>query len=913
MDGKIIDYIYGYLAGYKNVEKNIKVRESILIFLSAILFVFAVLVILDKLLPFTALYTSFYRYFILFLMVSLVVRIWYIFWKYSEISPDFIALKIEKKLPSLNNLLINSVQLSRKTEKYPEIFIRILQEKTISALSNFSIENLFDRRKTRKIYIIALSLFVIFAISFAIAPDSGKNVFLRILLPGKFASDIIVEPGNCSIERGSPLVILAKLKNPGIPTIEIKNKTSKKEVMTQEGDSFVYTFPEVVSNFSYRITANNKRTFWYQVKVMDKTLIKKMKLTFEYPSYTGLGTKTIEKDFSEISALKGTKVTAEFFFTNPAGNTMFVFGTGESIINRGISKVKSFKFTVNDATFYQIVYYDPILKKTLSSPKEKINLIFDQIPFCEFISPGKDIVSGANTVIPLKLKISDDFGINSVRLKIHTGEGEISSSDRVFYQISGNKNTEMIVNASLKIPSGYSKIAYYAECTDYSPDGNTGRSSVYFVYSPGVAPKDIASRKNSQQDQKQQQQMEQAKKLLEKFIEEQKKVVEAAKKLGKIRNAADSSELQNIAEQEKKWAEMFQKLVNDLNKLAQQTQGKFTLADEFVEMISHLQAASDAITRGKPVTIPIQESQMGLELAKELVANLERWLAEAPDSIKWDHQEPSKPTTAPEAELPSELEDIIGDLIEQVEDMTEEIEDITSSWMDSLDKGAGWMAMDGSISNMSAKGITGNVLPNQQEIGGRSGEGRTGRSYGEMVEKTAQGKGGRQTPARLTPDNIEPGQVQDSSPENQIGPTGGGKMSGWGPMGLKGPVQDLSFKYAEMADKQAKLIEKAEKLERELKILNVYNPQLERAISSMKQFSIQLKEGRYNNLLTTNQMVVSNLKQAQQILTHQAIVRVENSEKVEKKKKELGSMWDEKIPAGYEEIVRKYYESISGR
>lgn len=329
---------------------------------------------------------------------------------------------------------------------------------------------------------------------------------------------------------------------------------------------------------------------------------------------------------------------------------------------------------------------------------------------------------------------------------------------------------------------------------------------------------------------------------------------------------------------------MFQKIVNDLNKIAQQTQGKFTLSDEFVEMISHLQAASNAMEKNKPITIPIQESQMGLELAKELVSNLERWLAEAPDSIKWDHQEPSKPITAPEAELPSELEDIIGDLIEQEENMKEEIEDITSSWMDSLDKGAGWMAMDGSISNMSAKGITGNVLPNQQEIGGRSGEGRTGRSYGEMVEKTASGKGGRQTPARLTPDNIEPGQVQDASNENQIGPTGGGKTSGWGPRGLKGPVNDASFRYAELAEKQTKIIEKAEKLERELKILNIYNPQLERSISAMKQFTIQLKEGRYNNLLTTKQMTIAHLKQAQQVLTYQAIVKVENSERVEKRK-----------------------------
>ena len=68
--------------------------------------------------------------------------------------------------------------------------------------------------------------------------------------------------------------------------------------------------------------------------------------------------------------------------------------------------------------------------------------------------------------------------------------------------------------------------------------------------------------------------------------------------------------------------------------------------------------------------------------------------------------------------------------------------------MDSLDKGAGWGAADGPISNMSARGVTGNTLPNNMEISGRSGEGRSGRSSGQMVEATAEGKGGRKTPSR---------------------------------------------------------------------------------------------------------------------------------------------------------------------
>jgi len=43
--------------------------------------------------------------------------------------------------------------------------------------------------------------------------------------------------------------------------------------------------------------------------------------------------------------------------------------------------------------------------------------------------------------------------------------------------------------------------------------------------------------------------------------------------------------------------------------------------------------------------------------------------------------------------------------------------------------------------------VTGNRLPNKSEIGGRSGEGRQGKSSGEFVGDEAVGKGGRKTPA----------------------------------------------------------------------------------------------------------------------------------------------------------------------
>mgnify|MGYP003339334884 CR=1 FL=1 len=118
-----------------------------------------------------------------------------------------------------------------------------------------------------------------------------------------------------------------------------------------------------------------------------------------------------------------------------------------------------------------------------------------------------------------------------------------------------------------------------------------------------------------------------------------------------------------------------------------------------------------------------------------MTTNIEKWLPDTPDRERWSQEEPLTDAMkeAPMAELPGELEDIVGDLMEDEDALFDELEDVSSSWADSLDKGAGWDAMDGPISNMSAKGVTGNRLPNTSEMSGRAGEGRSGKSSGEFV------------------------------------------------------------------------------------------------------------------------------------------------------------------------------------
>lgn len=409
--------------------------------------------------------------------------------------------------------------------------------------------------------------------------------------------------------------------------------------------------------------------------------------------------------------------------------------------------------------------------------------------------------------------------------------------------------------------------------------------------------------------------LEELKDALKDFVEEQKKVVEATNDLAKKPvddfTQEDEQKLADAKATEDKWSKFLKEAHSDLSKLPEQDFSNPSLLDELIEVTSEVEMAKGALEK-KATEIATSMEDGGAELAKALTTHIEKWLPDTPDRTKWAMEEPVGDKDIPMAELPKELEDLVGDLMEQQEDLFEDMEDATSSWADSIDKGAGWDAADGPISNMSAQGVTGNQLPNNSEIGGRSGEGRTGKSSGEFVEKTATGKGGRDTPTRLTPDPFEQGEVDDQSKDPSGGSTGGGKVSGAGGLGLEGPTPpDLKKKLEAIGGRQAELRNKAEKIAIEFKIRN-YPSLFDQAVTDMKELESDLKSGRYHNVLRKKSVVLKNLSQTRMFLQGEVEMNRDRSASLpDYLQDEILDAMGGDAPQDYKELLKSYYEALS--
>ena len=227
------------------------------------------------------------------------------------------------------------------------------------------------------------------------------------------------------------------------------------------------------------------------------------------------------------------------------------------------------------------------------------------------------------------------------------------------------------------------------------------------------------------------------------FIPEQDKLIDDTKELR--RKAADytKDDLQQIDQlkgTEDQWATVFSGSVDDINKLLQQGFADAKIADDYKQMVEQIEDAAKNLNPPiKEIVVP--REQEALELATELKQDMEMWLPATPDDTKWVLEEPLSMPDVPMPPLPDHLQDMVGDLIAEESALTEQADDQTSSWADSI-SAAGWAASDGPISNFSAKGVTGNQLPNNNELSGRAGDGRGGKSEGQMVSDVARGLDG---------------------------------------------------------------------------------------------------------------------------------------------------------------------------
>jgi hypothetical protein len=368
-------------------------------------------------------------------------------------------------------------------------------------------------------------------------------------------------------------------------------------------------------------------------------------------------------------------------------------------------------------------------------------------------------------------------------------------------------------------------------------------------------------------------------------------------------------DLEKLSQRTQKWA---RGSVNELTKLPEGFIKDFDMRPDAKKVYEEIEKAAE---RSKAEKMDVALEDLGAGLGTKMKEDLEMWLADSPDNVKWVLEEPlnKKPFKVPEMPLPKALEDLVGDLLQKADEFDKDADDVTSAWGDNLDQ-AGWGVSDGPISTFSAKGKTGNDQPNNMELTGRSGDGRRGKSSGQMVGDTSRALPGRKTPARVGKEKYEPGQLKQQAQDDPAGSTGGGKVAGSGRRGLQGgsPPPPLKQDLGRLSAKQAGLREKAEQVAQKLDTAGVTSTRLKDSISLMKSVEKDLIDGRYEDGFRKRREAMQKLRSSVGEMDQSVAARISRARELpEQLRKELLQSADDAYPPGYEGLLKNYYKALS--
>jgi len=329
----------------------------------------------------------------------------------------------------------------------------------------------------------------------------------------------------------------------------------------------------------------------------------------------------------------------------------------------------------------------------------------------------------------------------------------------------------------------------------------------------------------------------------------------------------------------------------------------------------HQQPGSEN-TPAEEIAVDRDEGMLaGLDKVKERIADMEMWMMDKPDNIKWKQEawDKNEMPDIPLVDLPEELEDLVGDLVDKEEEVDDQAQDSASNAA-TADIPAGWDVADGPINNWSAKGKSGNEKPNANEMAGRSGSGREGNANGELVEGKAKDLEGRETKARRTHDPFGEGQIEEENPESKAKATGGGKQSGvGGEGGLHGtapPRNELGMRDLERRQKE--LRRNTESVYSKATLMYLPTGELDEAIVLMQKAEDQARTGDFSGFSETQKRIVHALRNTQRMAGGKGAVELDPRHKLPMDlKEELLNAREEPIPPEFEKLVAEYYKAIA--
>jgi len=238
---------------------------------------------------------------------------------------------------------------------------------------------------------------------------------------------VMVEPGNKTVRRNSDVAIQATVEGfrPSQTQVFVRfadqDKWEAAPMRSDETGQFDFKLYAVRGPLTYYVDADGVRSAEHNIGVVDLPKIERVRLTYQYPEWTGLNSQSDEES-RDIRAVAGTDVKVEVFADAPLdAPALIVDGLSQELQREGQAEVGT--IAVNEPGKYQIGARVADEFVALSD-EYTIEIVADEKPTIEIRKPGRDWRATSIEEVPVHIQAEDDFKLRDVSLLYSVNGGE---------------------------------------------------------------------------------------------------------------------------------------------------------------------------------------------------------------------------------------------------------------------------------------------------------------------------------------------------------------------------------------------------------------------------------------------------------------------------------------------------------
>jgi hypothetical protein len=349
---------------------------------------------------------------------------------------ETIALHVGNHFPNIRDRLLDALQVvaarQLSNDRYSSELVNAAFADIQMETQDLDFTHSVDTRPLQRTRKTAMLAVIPLVVTVLVSPSGFFGSVHRILhfntvFVAPSPIEFVVEPGNAEVVRGEtvPLTIRASGKAVELLTLHSRQygetdyetrelRPSKisdgRESVFQDSIVFVRATTE------YFVEASDVRSEMYMIKVVDRPLIRSLRVNLRYPAYTQLPPRPLEENVGDVSAYPGTTISVDLSASKELSSASLVFRDQPPLPMHVEQEFASARFVLREEGTYRIELRDADGLTNGEPIDYQLKLIPDVLPSVSIPVPGRNVDLAESMQMDMLIRITDDFGFSGLRL-----------------------------------------------------------------------------------------------------------------------------------------------------------------------------------------------------------------------------------------------------------------------------------------------------------------------------------------------------------------------------------------------------------------------------------------------------------------------------------------------------------------